>query len=505
MTTDEGATARSVVVRVAADVAAGDGDIVAEAARNAADSVPVVETGPTGIAGVEPLVLATVTGRTAFYPAPDRATVRQLVDVMEAGDLPTADAAAVVGHEEGASSLPVPDDGALSVGRRAVLGPCGWVDPLAPGAHEFVAAEDDAGAAAELGLLGRGRGDAVADHPVTEAWDLARETDGDSVVVVNANEADHRPRADRTLLAGAPLTVLDGAAAVARYVGATDVVLHLNESDATLVQHVREAVARVDLPVDPRVVAGADEHRAGAPTAALEVLEGAERIEPRLQPPTPAEHGLYGRPTVVHTPRTVAQVRHALRAPAAFTPEATDPGTRLVTITGDVAAPATVELGTDATLEAVREAVTVDGQFKLATVGGVFGGVTGDLDLPPSAPALDAAGLGTDGVVELLTEGTCVVAEAGERARFAAEANSGRCVPGREGTQQLAELLRDIYQGSFRSDDIRELARVMRRTSNCQTGAHAPRPVTTAMDEFEAEFRAHADGRCPSGICEENL
>lgn len=505
MTIDERVGGRSPVVRIASDVAAGDGDVVARTARNAADSVSVVETGPTGITGVEPLLLATITGRTAFYPAPDTATVREVVDALDAGELPSVDATAVVDHEEQPSSLPVPDEGALSVGHRTVLGPCGWVDPLAPGEHKFVATEHDAGAVADLKLLGRGRGDAVADEPAPEAWDLARETDGDPVVVVNANEADHRPRGDRTLLAGAPFAVLDGAAAVARYIGATDVVVHLNESDTALVQHVRKAVERVDLPIDAQVVAGPDEYRAGAPTAALEVLEGAERIEPRLQPPTPAEYGLYGRPTVVHTPRTLAQVQHALQTPEEFNPDATEIGTRLVTVTGDVAAPATVELSTDATLDAVHEAVTVDSQFKLACVGGVFGGITGNLNVSPSAPALAAADLGTDGVVELLSEENCVVAEVGERAQFASNANSGRCVPGREGTQQLTELLRDVYQGSFRSDDIRELARVMHRTSSCQIGAHAPRPVTTAINEFEPEFRAHADSRCPSGVCEENL
>jgi NADH-quinone oxidoreductase subunit F len=45
----------------------------------------------------------------------------------------------------------------------------------------------------------------------------------------------------------------------------------------------------------------------------------------------------------------------------------------------------------------------------------------------------------------------------------------------------------------------------MRQSSNCQVGAHAPRPVTTAIDEFEPEFRAHTNGRCPAGTCTEKL
>lgn len=494
------------VVRVAASIATDAGDRAETAAREAADAVPVRRTGPTGIAGQEPLVLATGEGETAFFPDPDPSTIRDVVGALEAGDTPEG-AGAVVEHDAGTASLPTPDAGPLSVGRRSVLGPCGWVDPLSADDHEFVAPETTADAVTGLGLLGRGRGDATADEPVAGVWETARTAEGDPVVVVNANETRPEQRADGTLLAGAPMAVLDGLAAVAEFVGADDAVLYVNGTDEALHRHLREAVeAAADaLPVVPQLVAGPDEYRAGAPTAALEALEGADRIEPRLQPPTPAEHGLYGRPTVVHTPRTVAQVRQAMGDPGAFDPTDADPGTRIFTVTGDVASPATVELPPGSSLAAVRDAVDVTGPFKTACVGGVFGGITPDLDLTPAAPSLQAADLGTDGVVELLNDERCVLADVGRRARFAASANSGRCVPGREGTKQLAELLRDVYDGSFETDKIRELGRTMARTSNCSTGAHAPRPVTTAIDEFEPEFRAHTDGRCPSGTCQEHL
>ncbi|WP_408960499.1 NADH-ubiquinone oxidoreductase-F iron-sulfur binding region domain-containing protein [Natrinema sp. 74] len=507
MTNVNGAVGRSPVVRVSADVTAASGDRVFSAARDAVNSLPVVRTGPSGISELEPLVLATEGGETGIFASPDPSTVRDLVAEFESDGLPTKEADAVVEHDPETESLPVPADGPLSVGRRHALGPCGWVDPLDPSECALASTERDAGAVADLGLLGRGRGDASADDPVDEAWERARETDGDPVVVVNANETDDRPRADRTLLAGTPMSVFDGAAAVAEYVDAGDVIVYLNESDTELQRHIRQAVeaAEAELSTAIQIVAGPDEYRAGAPTAALEAMEGADRIEPRIQPPTPAEYGLHGRPTVVHTPRTFAQVRRALSEPGAFNADDADPGTRLVTVTGDVDTPATVELASTNSLTDVRDAVQMDGSFKMACVGGVFGGITADLDVPPTAQALDAAHLGTNGVVELLSDGHCVVADAGQRAKFASTANSGRCVPGREGTKQLTELLREVYQGSLRTDDIRELGRVMRRTSNCRIGAHAPRPVMTAMDEFELEFRAHADGRCPSGTCEEKL
>jgi len=497
MTRQTGAVGRSPVVRVATS----DGEDVVTAAREASESVPVVRTGPTGIAEFDPLVLATVDGRTAFFADPTDARVA--VSEAADGELPTDGADAVVEHQPGTDTLPVPDSGPLSVGRRSVLGPCGWVDPLDPDERPFLSAERSVEAAADAGLLGRGRGDAAADEPAAEEWATARAADGDPVVVANANDAYDEQRADRTLLWGAPMAVLDGMAAVAGHVGADEAVIYLNEADADLVGHLREAVdaAAERLDVVVQLIAGPDEHRAGAPTAALEAMEGADRIEPRLQPPSPAEHGLYGRPTVVHTPRTYAQVRRAMAEPDAFDADAADPGTRVFSVTGDVAAPATVELPSSSSLAAVRAAVDLEGAFKMACVGGVLGGYARNLDVGATAGSLLAADLGTEGVVELLDDRRCALADAGGRATFAASENSGRCVPGREGTKQLAELLRDVYDGDLEDDKIRELGRVMRRSSNCRTGAHAPRPVTTVIESFEPEVRAHADGRCPAGTC----
>ncbi|WP_408960603.1 NADH-ubiquinone oxidoreductase-F iron-sulfur binding region domain-containing protein [Natrinema sp. 74] len=501
------ATSRSTLVRVATDVAANGDEAVVTAMRDEADSIPVVRTGPTGVTGSEPLVVATHEGRTAFFADSNPSTARDVVTALEDGTVPADDADAVVEHEFETTSLPIPNTGPLSIGQRSVLGRCGWVDPLDPNEWSIVASERTAETVTDIGLLGRGRGDAAANDPVTDMWETVRDADGDPVVVANANETRNEQRADEVLLGGAPIAVLDGIAAVAEYVGADDAVVYLNEEDTHLHRHLREAIDAVagELPIVPQLVTGPDEYRAGAPTAALEAMEGADRIEPRLQPPSPAKHGLYGRPTVIHTPRTFAQVRRAIRDPDAFDADAADPGTRLITVAGDVADPVTIELPSDSSLSVVRDAVELTGSFKMACVGGVLGGITRRLDIAPTAQSLTAAGLGTDGIVELLNDDRCVVASVGERARFASTENSGRCVPGREGTTQLTELLRDVYQGSLETDTIRELGRVMTRSSNCQIGAHAPRPVTTAIDEFEPEFRAHTDGRCPSGTCTEKL
>ncbi|WP_254546329.1 NADH-ubiquinone oxidoreductase-F iron-sulfur binding region domain-containing protein [Halomarina pelagica] len=497
------AVGRAPVLRVA------DADGAVAAAAREAIGGSAVTVGSAGVRGLDPLVSATADGRTAFHAncTPDRA--REVAAALDGGDLLTDDAVAVVEHAPDRETLPVPDDGPLSVGRRRVLGPCGWVAPASVEDLPPTFDERDPGEALDaigaIGLLGRGRGDGRADEPVAPAWRTARDADGDPVVVVNANEADRRNETDRVLLEGAPLAVLDGALAVARAVDATDVIVYCNEADERLHERVEAAAGalREETGEAVQVVAGPDRFIAGEMTMALEAMEGADRLEARLRPPGPEVHGLHGRPTVVHTPRTFAHVRRALVAGGEYDPDDADPGTRLFTVTGDVEARATVELPTGGSLAAVRDAVTMPGRFKMACVGGQFGGLVRSLDCAPSAPALAAADLGAEGVVELLDESNCVVATAGRRARFAQEENCGRCVPCREGSKQLTNLLRDVYDGDYPDDGLRELARVMRTTSTCAFGQTAARPVATAMEAFEAEFVAHANGRCPSGTCQE--
>jgi NADH-quinone oxidoreductase subunit F len=494
--------------------AGADGDTRLATARDAApETVPVVPVGSTGVPALEPLALATRDGRTAFYPNADAATLERLVAALADG-LPTDGAEAVVAHDPGTDRLPTPDTGPLAVGRRRVLGACGWahVDAFEAAADLTDLADDPEGTldtAERVGLLGRGRGDAAVDRAVAEDWRAAREAAGDPVVVVNANEADPAVRGDGLLLESAPGHVLAGALAVARVVDAEDVVVHTREGvtlAAERVSQAADALAPADVTV--QVAAGPDTFGAGEPTMALEALEGADRIEARRRPPGPAEWGLYGRPTVVHTPRTLAQVVALLRDPDAFDADAGDPGTRLVTATARgpdgrrQEAPATVELPTDAPVGRALEALEAldGGRPDWAVVGGRFGGLVRDLDVPAGAPALRAADCGTAGAVEAFVE-ACPLAAVGRRAAFARGANCGRCVPCREGSKQLHEGLRDIYDGRHDEAGLRELLRTMGETSLCAFGREASRPARTALDRFAGAVRAHADGECPAGEC----
>ncbi|MFB6206474.1 MAG: NADH-ubiquinone oxidoreductase-F iron-sulfur binding region domain-containing protein [Haloglomus sp.] len=480
-----------------------------QVARSAApEGVTVAPVGSTGVPALEPLALATRGGRTAIHAnVGEEQCERLAADLAE--DVPERGAHAVVTHDPDTDRLPTPEEGPLSVGRRRALRACGWtrVDRFDRDALPLPDPGQVLERAGRVGLRGRGRGDAARDEPVAATWETARATEGDSVVVVNGNEADAAVAGDELLLSSAPGDVLAGALAAARVVEAADVVVHVGENDdlvASRTSRAADALAPDDVTV--QVAAGPDTFAAGEPTMALEALEGNDRIEARRRPPGPAEWGLYGRPTVVHTPRTLAQLVALLREPDAFDADAGDPGTRVVTATargsgGDaVAPPATVELPTDAPAGRALEALDTRREPDWAVVGGQFGGLTHDLDVPVGAPALRAADCGTAGAVESFA-GACALAAIGRRAAFAREANCGRCVPCREGSKQLHEGLRDVYDGDHDEAGLRELLRTIGETSLCAFGREAARPTRTALDRFAGEVRAHADGDCPAGEC----
>lgn len=483
------------VIRIAA---ADPGQAYAETAVDANGTV--VGVGSTGVPGIEPLVMVTRDGRTAFHTecSPERFAA-VLAETDGGTDVTAGNPVTVTDHDPEVAHLPGAQLAGLDTGTRRVLGGCGWRRPTNPDDHAAAGGfvDPDPETVLETGatLRGRGWGDCCHDDPVGETWRAVRGVDGETAVVVNA----HGTPADTLLLASAPFEVLEGASALARTVDADRIVVYASSDDEQAVETVRSTVdSYPDPPTAIEVVTGPPAYRAAEPTMALEAIEGSERLEARLRPPGPETVGLNGQPTLVHTPRTLAHLAVALR-------DDEPPTTRALTVTGDVAGTTTVEVPESDPLSTALDVATVDGEFKAACVGGRFGGLTSDLDVTADPDTLADADLGTEGIVEILTADRCLVEFVGRRAQFAAETNCGRCVPCREGTTQLAELLRGLYDGDFDRDGIAELVDVMATSSICAFGVQAGRPTRTALAAFRAEFEAHAEGDCPAGNCLEPL
>ena len=480
------------IVRVAAGQRSPDADRLLAAVEQEARDVSVIRTGPVGVAGWDPVLFASTARETAVFPAPAMATAREVTAALETGELP-AEARWEVEHPADAPRRPLTASGPLGVGANRVMGYAGWVDPTAAAASPPTI---DLLTGAARRVHGRGWGDAAEDTPVGQVWDRLPDDTSDAIVVVNAADPHRLAQVDRFLMSTQPGRIVATAAAICDALGAADLVVVLPADADRQAGWLAEELV-VDPPCTLQVICGPELYHATEPAALVEALEGKDRIEPRRGPPGPEHTGVFGRPTLIHTPRTLAQIAAVEREGEG----GDDPGTRLFHVCGDVRVEQTVELHPSQPVSTAISAADPTDAVAMAIVGGVFGGFTTDLEVRAHMTELRAAGVGTDGVIEVCSTDRCPVRIAGDRISFAAESNSGRCVPAREGTVQLRELLREVYAGELDAPAIEELARVMRRTSNCRLGAAASRPVTTALSQFRDAFEAHAAGECPAGGC----
>ena len=275
-----------------------------------------------------------------------------------------------------------------------------------------------------------------------------------------------------------------------------------------------EKIFGTDFAFDVTIKEGAGAFVCGEETALLASIEG-KRGMPRPRPPFPANKGLYGKPTVINNVETLATVPAiVLHGPAWFHSIGgeSSPGTKTFAITGQVANTGLIEVPMGATLREVvfdiGGGVRTGRPFKAAQIGGPSGGCLPAelLDTPLEYDALKKVGamVGSGGLV-VMDEGTCMVEVARFFMKFTQHESCGKCVPCREGTKRMLEILEKIVAGEATMEDLdnlEEIAWVVKESSLCGLGKTAPNPVLTTLKYFRDEYVAHiVDKKCPAGVC----
>ncbi len=169
--------------------------------------------------------------------------------------------------------------------------------------------------------------------------------------------------------------------------------------------------AGFDFDIELRLGAGA--YICGEETALFESIEG-KRGYPRIKPPFPTTHGLFGQPTVINNVETLCNVpyiiEHGARAYRAIGTQRS-PGTKLFCLSGDVARPGLYEVPFGVSLRHMLEDLAggVRGGRRLQAI--LFGGAAGafatpdQLDVEMSFEGLRLAGLPLgSGVVLVIDE-----------------------------------------------------------------------------------------------------
>jgi NADH:ubiquinone oxidoreductase subunit F (NADH-binding)/Pyruvate/2-oxoacid:ferredoxin oxidoreductase delta subunit len=265
---------------------------------------------------------------------------------------------------------------------------------------------------------------------------------------------------------------------------------------------------------DLQVKEGAGAFVCGEETALMASVQG-DRGQPWPRPPYPAVSGVWGQPSNVNNVKSYAYTPRILRMGADWfrsfgTPGS--PGTAVFALTGMVNNTGLIEVPMGITLREIIYDVgggVPDGrQFKAVQTGGPLGGCLPEayLDTPVDFDSLTAAGavMGSGGMI-VADETTCMVEFAKYFMQFACDESCGKCPPCRIGSTRMLETLERISAGEGELGDLHELrslATGMQKGSLCALGQLAPSPVLSALQHFEAEFRAHIEDRhCLAGKC----
>ena len=380
----------------------------------------------------------------------------------------------------------------------------------------------------DSGLRGRGGGG----FPAGRKWDsVRRQPKGKKYVVCNGDEGDPGAFMDRSIMEGNPHSIIEGMLIAAVAAGSDEGYIYVRAEYPLAVARLKTAIAKAEemnllgdhilgtsFSFHLHVNRGAGAFVCGEGSALTASIEG-NRGMPRVKPPRTVEHGLWAQPTVLNNVETFSAVPLIIRKGAPwFKSIGTEksPGTKAFALTGNVVNTGLIEVPMGATLREIIFDIgggIKDGKkFKAVQIGGPSGGC---LCINPSEDHLDlhldfdslkkvGAMIGSGGLV-VMNDKSCMVEVARFFMNFTQNESCGKCIPCREGTKRMLELLNDICEGRGTMGHIQlleELAETISATALCGLGKTAASPVVSTMKYFREEYLAHVvEKKCPAGQC----
>lgn len=377
----------------------------------------------------------------------------------------------------------------------------------------------------ESNLRGRGGGG----FPAGRKWSqVKRQKEEIRYIVCNGDEGDPGAFMDRSLMEGDPHRVLEGMMIAGAACGAQKGYIYVRAEYPLAVSRLSNAIEQArkygilgnnilgtNFSFDFQINKGAGAFVCGEGSALTASIEG-KRGMPRVKPPRTVEQGLFGKPTVLNNVETFANVPIVISNGAkwyrSIGPE-NSPGTKAFALTGNIENTGLIEVPMGTTLREVIFDIgggIRDGKkFKAVQIGGPSGGclTSEHLDLPLDFDSLKKAGamIGSGGLV-VMDEDTCMVEVARFFMNFTKNESCGKCVPCREGTKRMLEILERIVAGNGKLEDIDmllELADTISATALCGLGKTAPSPVVSTIKNFRDEYIKHiVDKKCTSKTCQ---
>ena len=488
--------------------------IGAEAKKRNID-VRLIRNGSRGMYWLEPFVeVVTPGGRVGYGPV----TVKDVPGLFDAGFHTGGQHALAHGVTDEIPFLK--SQQRLTFERVGVIDPVSVSDYVAHGGYQGLRAAlamkqaDIVQAVLDSGLRGRGG----AAFPTGIMWKTVLDQNTpQKYVTCNADEGDSGTFADRMLMEGDPLTLIEGMTIAGLAVGANQGYIYLRCEYPHAHQVLKEAIAAAyqarylgadvmgsGRKFDLEVRLGAGAYVCGEETSMLESLEG-KRGEVRVRPPLPAIKGLFGQPTIVNNVITHASVPIILAKGAAFYRDygvGKSRGTLPFQLAGNLKHGGLVERAFGLTLKELLYdyggGSATGRPIRTVQVGGPLGAYipASQFDVAAGYEELSAIGalLGHGGIVAF--DDTVDMAKMARYAmEFCAIESCGKCTPCRIGSTRGVEVIDRILAGVDTEHNLKlleDLCETMLQGSLCGLGGMTPFPVTSALKYFGEDFRGRA-------------
>ena len=375
------------------------------------------------------------------------------------------------------------------------------------------------------GLRGRGGGG----FPAGKKWkQVARQKETIRYVVCNGDEGDPGAFMDGSVMEGDPYRLIEGMMIAAYAVKAADGYIYVRAEYPMSVKRLRHAIAELesrgllgdnimgtDFSFHMHINRGAGAFVCGEGSALTASIEG-NRGMPRVKPPRTVEKGLWEKPTVLNNVETYANVpKIILNGADWYRSIGTEgsPGTKTFSLTGAIQNTGLIEVPMGTTLREIifdiGGGLKGDAEFKAEQIGGPSGGCLTEehLDVPLDFDSVKKFGaiVGSGGLV-VMDEHTCMVEVARFFMSFTQRESCGKCVPCREGTKRMLEILEKIVAGKGELEDLdrlQELAEMVKSMALCGLGKSAPLPVLSTLRLFRHEYEEHiVEHKCRAKVCE---
>lgn len=376
------------------------------------------------------------------------------------------------------------------------------------------------------GLRGRGGGG----FPAGRKWRqvAAHKEEPLKYIVCNGDEGDPGAFMDGSVMEGDPCRLIEGMMLAGYAVGASEGFIYVRAEYPLSVARLRQAIGQMEergllgdsilgtgFSFHLHINRGAGAFVCGEGSALTASIEG-HRGMPRVKPPRTVDQGLWGKPTVLNNVETYANLPGIIvNGGKWFRTIGTEnsTGTKTFSVTGCIENTGLVEVPMGTTLRTIIYDICgglkEGSEFKAVQIGGPSGGCLTEehLDEPLDFDSVQKFNviIGSGSLV-VMDKHTCMVEVARFFMNFTQRESCGKCVPCREGTKRMLEILERIVEGKGEPDDIErleQLADMISNTALCGLGKSAPLPVISTIKAFRKEYLEHInEKKCRAGVCQ---